>query len=124
MLDKQKVPLSPEDVVALLKECDAAGDFEGVFVPAGKVRELLTVWLRVAALYEQVEQNPTDFFPEMRCAVEALLLGQCEHLAPDTEPHHDKPSEPSQGPFIKCTCGFHGLATEDFGCPHCGEFVQ
>lgn len=117
--------IEPQDVLALLNAADAsatltAGRGGTVPVHAAQLRELVTVWLRVAALFEQVEQNPTDFDPELRCAVEALLLGKCGHLVEKTEPQNDKPEPPT----LKCTCGYHGPANDDFSCPHCGEMVS
>jgi hypothetical protein len=146
--------IEPNDVVQLLKECDTAGDLEGVFVPAGTVRELVTVWLRVASMLESVEQNPGDHTRDERCAVSILLTGQCEHGSTDshdTEPHHDKPSEPpltglgcghvprpgwcqacsetvTKVPTHRCSCGAEWPARfpdhPNLQCPNCGQLVQ
>jgi len=96
-LDNTKPVLSPERVTELLNECDAAGDLESVFVNAGTVRELVTVWLRVAALLEGIEMNPGSHTDEEHCAVSILLTGECKHGNPDrqeTEPGHAKPGRP------------------------------
>lgn len=92
MLDNPKPVLSPERVVELLTECDTAGELEGIFVPAGEVRELLTVWLRVAALLEGIEMNPGSHTDEEHCAVSILLTGECKHGKPDT--HDTEPAIP------------------------------
>jgi hypothetical protein len=140
MLDNPKVPLLPEDVVELLKIADAAatltGDRGGIVpVPAGKLRELVTVWLRVASLLEGMEMNPGQHTEMEHCAVTILLTGECKHGKPDThdtDPHNEKPEAP-EAPTLKCVCGYHGPASvfpgEDslnpaYHCPGCGEDID
>ncbi len=129
-VDNQEPVLSPETILELLKVADAAavltGDRGGVVpVPAGQLRELVTVWLRVAALLEGIEQNPGAHTADELCAVKILLTGECDHGKPDlhdTEPAHAKPERP----MLKCTCGFHGRIDDtdiDAVCPHCGAAV-
>lgn len=129
--------IEPTDVVSLLNAADAAATLAGggrgtVPVDAAMLRELVTVWLRVAAMFEGVEQNPGQHTAEERCAVSILLTGECEHgpgEEHDTAPHHEKPSEPPpRVPTQRCMCGAEWPARmPDFPnlqCPSCGALVQ
>lgn len=72
--------ISPETVCELLNECELRGEHGTMVVRAGTVRELVTVWLRVAALYEALPDGAPDH--EL---ISTLLFG-----APspdDTEPN-------------------------------------
>lgn len=145
MLDNRKPLLLPEHVLELLKMTDYAIEHGALIkaCDAHKLRELVTVWLRVAALHELVERSPFDFDPEMRCAVDALLFGT--PAAEDTEPNHEAPAPPYTPNLdfaamqleglatLKCTCGFHGAIRPfpsethepDYHCPECGlDLVQ
>jgi hypothetical protein len=127
-LDNEKPQiLGPAVVLELLRKCDDVDTInrcvperpELVHVEPAKLRELVTVWLRVASLLEGIEMNPGSHTDEEHCAVSILLTGECKHGKPDThdtDPHNAKP-EP---PMLKCTCGYHGPANDDYSCPACG----
>lgn len=109
-IDKRMPPLLPEDVVELLKKADAAIEARTfVALSPYELRELVTVWLRVAARYE------LDGTTGESLIMASILFGAPP--VPDTEPHNEKPDAP-----FACPCGmqFSGATI----CPRCGEYVQ
>lgn len=112
-IDKRMPPLLPEDVVELLKLVDESIGMPRVAfaIKPEQLRELVLVWLRVAALYEHAT------LPEAERMAAALLFGATVPV-PDTEPHNEKPD----GPAFMCSCGLGFTGTTI--CPRCGEYVQ
>lgn len=125
--------IEPTDIVALLNAADAAAALTGgrggtVPVNAAQLRELVTVWLRVAAKHEQIAIQPQLFSPEVRELVECLLLERPPRPAYEVgrgPSAADKANEqePVPPPFIRCHCGADFLPSAPH-CPNCGSFVQ
>lgn len=107
--------IEPTDIVALLNAADAAAALTGgrggtVPVNAAQLRELVVVWLRVAAKHEEIGIRPHLYAIELRELVELMLFGA------------DDDSPPPR-PFLRCHCGEEFLPSAPH-CPRCGEVVQ
>jgi hypothetical protein len=85
----KNVALEPDDVCQLLNAVELAPG--PVAVKGETLRELVLVWLRVAALYEALPVNGGNSTAD-RELVEALLFGA--PVARDTEPNHEAPTPP------------------------------
>jgi hypothetical protein len=148
--------IEPSDVAELLNLCDAVdrlardpsdpllghavikvwkrlhgteGNAPQCPIPPAIARELITVWLRVAAKHEQMAIQPSTFAPEVRELVECMLFGAPAIVTPielaaaarmvSEQANDDRPP----APFIRCLCGADFLP-EAPHCPMCGRFVQ
>lgn len=115
--------IDPQDVVALLNALDRPNQTMAS-VAIDHLRELVHVWLRVAAKHEEVALRPHLYAPEVRELVEVMLLG-----APAVVSRGELAAaarivaEEAGHPFIVCHCGEEFLPGQPH-CPACGELVQ